>query len=354
MTHANDAIERALVASEQRYRRLFETAQDGILILDALSGSIQDVNPYLCELLGYAAAELVGLKLWEVGAFIDQQKSKQAFSDLQDKRYAHYDDMPLLTKRGQEIAVEFVSNVYSVGDSLVIQCNIRDISDRKRLEHLQAAYDTAVMSGLSGIVNALTSVLEARDPYTAGHTQRVADLCVAIGRELQLDATALEGLRVCALVHDIGKIAIPNELLTKPTMPSVWEMALIRSHVEVGYEVLRTIEFPWPVAQAVRQHHERLDGSGYLLGLEGDAIIAEARILAVADTVEAMTTNRPYRYAQGLDAALAVISAGRQTLFDGAVVDACLSLFQEQGYAFPESALGSRPSQPLPPPATAG
>jgi putative nucleotidyltransferase with HDIG domain len=296
----------------------------------------------------------VGLKLWEIGAFVDKQKSRQAFSDLQEKRYAHYDDMPLLTRQGQLIDVEFVSNVYSVGETQVIQCNIRDISERKRLERLETAYDNAVESGLRGIVNALNLVLEARDPYTAGHTQRVADLCVAIGRELQLDATALEGLRVCALVHDIGKIAIPAELLTKPTLLSVWELALIRSHVEVGYEVLSTIAFPWPVAQAVRQHHERLDGSGYLLGLVGDAIIPEARILAVADTVEAMTTNRPYRYGQGIDAALAVICAGRESLFDGAVVDACLRLFQEKGYAFPESALGHRPAQPAPPPATAG
>lgn len=354
MTHSNDVASRALQESEQRYRRLFETAQDGILIVDALSGSIQEVNPYLRELLGYTATDLVGLKLWEIGAFVDKQKSKQAFIDLQANRYAHYDDMPLVTKQGKTIAVEFVSNVYSVGECQVIQCNIRDISERKRLESLQAAYDNAVMSGLNGIVNALSSVLEARDPYTAGHTQRVADLCMAIGGELQLDATALEGLRVCALVHDIGKIAIPAELLTKPTALSVWELALIRSHVEVGYEVLRTIEFPWPVALAVRQHHERLDGSGYLLGLVGDAIIPEARILAVADTMEAMTTNRPYRFGLGVEAALAVISDGRQTLFDSTVVDACLKLFQEKGYRFPDTAVGRQPNQAGPPPPTAG
>jgi PAS domain S-box-containing protein/putative nucleotidyltransferase with HDIG domain len=337
MTEQQEAATRALVESEQRYRRLFESAQDGILILDAVSGSIVEVNPYLCDLLGYAAADLVGLKLWEIGAFVDKQKSKQAFADLQETRYVHYDDMPLVTRQGKAIAVEFVSNVYPVGDTMVIQCNIRDISERKRLESLQAAYESAVTTGLRGIVNALTAVLEARDPYTAGHTQRVADLCVAIGRELQLDATALEGLRVCALVHDIGKIAIPAELLSKPSVLSVWELALIRSHVEVGYEVLRTIDFPWPVAEAVRQHHERLDGSGYLLGLEGDAIIAEARILAVADTVEAMTTDRPYRFAKGLKAALDLIRTGRNSSFDGAVVDACLTLFEEKGYAFPTS-----------------
>lgn len=159
---------------------------------------------------------------------------------------------------------------------------------------------------------------------------------MAIGRSLRLDATALEGLRVCALVHDIGKIAIPAELLTKPTTLSIWEMALVRSHVEAGYEVLRTIVFPWPVAEAVRQHHERLDGSGYLQGLAGASIIPQALILAVADTVEAMTTDRPYRFARGLEAALAVIEAGKGTLFDAPVVEACLDLFRHRGYAFPD------------------
>lgn len=337
MTKRDDAFKRALVESEQRYRRLFEAAQDGILIIDALTGLILEVNPYLSDLLGYSSDEVVGLRLWEIGAFVDKEKSLLAFVELQDKLYVHYDDMPLLTKLGKSIAVEFVSNVYSVGESRVIQCNIRDISERKRAEALQQDYDNAVMAGLSGIVNALTAVLEARDPYTAGHTLRVAALSDAIGRELQLDASTLEGLRIAALVHDIGKIAIPAELLTKPTALSVWEMALIRSHVEVGYEMLRAIEFPWPVAEAVRQHHERLDGSGYLLGLQGDAIILEARILAVADTVEAMTTNRPYRFAKGLVEALEVVHAGKDTLFDGAVVEACLLLFRDRDYAFPES-----------------
>jgi putative nucleotidyltransferase with HDIG domain len=139
----------------------------------------------------------------------------------------------------------------------------------------------------------------------------VADLAEAIGKELGLDASTMEGLRISALVRDIGKIAIPAELLTKPIALSAWEMALIKSHGEVGYEVLSEIDFPWPVAKAVHQHHERLDGSGYLQGLEGDAIILEASILAVADTVEAMTANRPYRFVNGLVEVLEVISAGK-------------------------------------------
>ncbi len=173
--------------------------------------------------------------------------------------------------------------------------------------------------------------------YTAGHTHRVADLAEAIGRVLGLDASTMEGLRISALVHDIGKIAIPAELLTKPIALSVWEMALIKSHGEVGYEVLSEIDFPWPVAKAVHQIQERLDGSGYLQGLEGDAIILEARILAVADTVEAMTTNRPYSFVNGLVEALEVVSTGKNTLFDGAVVEACLALFREKDYSFPQS-----------------
>lgn len=323
--------------SELRYRRLFEAAQDGILIVDAVTGDILEINPYLCNLLGYSTKEIVGLKLWELGAFADQQKSLQAFETLQEQFYVHYDDIPLITKEGASIAVEFVSNLYSVGEGRVIQCNIRDISDRKRAEALQRALDVAVTTGLQGIVDALATVLESRDPYTSGHSHRVADLSVAIAQTLQLEALSVEGVRVCALVHDIGKVAIPAELLVKPTALSVWEMGLIRSHVEVGYEVLRRIEFPWPVAEAVRQHHERLDGSGYLLGLSGDEVILEARILAVADTVEAMTTNRPYRLSKGLDAALEVVRSGRTTLFDSEVVDACLSLFLNEDYRFPES-----------------
>ena len=209
MTKQEDLVQRALLESEQRYRRLFESAQDGILIIDALTGLILEVNPYLCDLLCYPSAEIVGLKLWEIGALVDKGKSLQAFADLQNNRYVHYDDMPLLTKAGKSIAVEFVSNVYSVGEAMVIQCNIRDISERKRAERLQQDYENAVLAGLSGIVNALTSVLETRDPYTSGHTHRVADLAGAIGRELRLDPSTTEGLRISALVNDIGKIAIP-------------------------------------------------------------------------------------------------------------------------------------------------
>ena len=174
-----------------------------------MTGLILEVNPCLCDLLGYPSAEIVGLKLWEIGAFVDKGKSLQAFSDLQDKLYVHCDDMPLLTKAGKSIAVEFVSNGYSVGEAMMIQCNIRDISERKRAEGLLQDYGNAVLAGLSGIVNALTSVLEARDPYTAGHTHRVVDLAEAIGRGLRLDASTMEGLRISALVHDMGKIAIP-------------------------------------------------------------------------------------------------------------------------------------------------
>ena len=146
-----------------------------------MTGLILEVNPYLCDLLGYPSAEIVGLRLWEIGSLVDKGKSLQAFSDLQDKLYVHYDDMPLLTKAGKSIAVEFVSNVYSVGEAMVIQCNIRDISEQKRAEGLQQDYYNAVLAGLSGIVNALTSLLDARDPYAAGHSHRVADLAEAIG-----------------------------------------------------------------------------------------------------------------------------------------------------------------------------
>ena len=185
------------------------------------------------------------------------------------------------------------------------------------------------------MVVALVSLSEARDPYTVGHQERVADLAAAMALEMGLGDQQIEGIRISGLVHDIGKIAIPSEILTKPTALKKEEMELVRTHVQVGVEVLRPIHFPWPVAEAVLHHHERLDGSGYPQGLQGDAISLGGRLLAVADTVEAMATHRPYRFSQGLEAALATIEAGRGSLYDPAAVDACLRLFRQKGYQLP-------------------
>ena len=181
---------------------------------------------------------------------------------------------------------------------------------------------------LEKAVAALAATVESRDPYTAGHQNRVALLAVSIAQELGLDAETCTGIRLAGLVHDIGKIHVPIEFLTTPAPLSDAEMAVIRTHPEVGYSILKDIPFPWPVAEMVRQHHERFDGSGYPLGLSGNGILLGARILAVADVVEAISSQRPYRPARGVEAAVKALSAGSGTLFDPAVVAACLRLLQ--------------------------
>lgn len=192
-----------------------------------------------------------------------------------------------------------------------------------------------VRRALDGAIEAIGRVTEARDPYTAGHQRRVTELAVALADRLGLDSVRVDAVRASGLLHDIGKLSIPAEILAKPSGLSALEMSLIKVHPESAYEVLRTIEFPWPVADIVLQHHERMDGSGYPRGLRGAAILVEARILAVADVVEAMSSHRPYRAALGIDAALEEIERGRGTLYDAEVVDACLELFRVQAFVFP-------------------
>ena len=638
----NDVALKALRVSESRYRRLFETAQDGILLLNAETAQIEDVNPYLIDMLGYSHAEFLGKKLWEVGSFSDRAESKEMFAELQTKGYVRYDDLPLKTKSGAQIAVEFVSNVYDCEGIKVIQCNIRNISERhadhakiRRHTQLYAALsqcnksivycpsevelflqicraavqfggmkmawvgmiDTATRMVLpiasfgddtgyledikisaeadspfghgptgiairenqpywcqdflndpitvswhehgaragwaasaslplhregavvgaftlySGEANAFdesartlliemamdisfaldnfiresqrkraedwllaaeerfrglveqtiagiyiiqdrklayvnpraaeiidhgsaddligtdplqwvaeadrstveetlrrlfdgevqgasldfgvlrrdgvviqvgahaarathkgrpaiigmlqdisekkraeeeirhyldqlkiafmstvevaTIISEMRDPYTAGHERRVADIAVAIGAELGFDERRQEGLRVAGHLHDIGKITIPSEILSRPGKLSPIEFQLIQGHAQSSYDVLKGVAFPWPVAQVALQHHERMDGSGYPQGLKGEAILLEARIMAVADVVEAMSSHRPYRPGLGIGKAMAEIEHGRGTVYDADVADACLRLFREKGYQLP-------------------
>ena len=187
---------------------------------------------------------------------------------------------------------------------------------------------------LDAVVGTISKMVELRDPYTTGHERRVGDLASSIGASLGFDDERLDGLRIGGYLHDVGKIAMPSSILSKPGRLSDVERALIRAHAEIGFEILSGIEFPWPIAEMARQHHERIDGSGYPRGLRGEDTLLEARILAVADTVEAMTSHRPYRPAVGLALALYEIERGRGVLYDADVVDACLQLFRERRFTF--------------------
>jgi HD-GYP domain-containing protein (c-di-GMP phosphodiesterase class II) len=178
----------------------------------------------------------------------------------------------------------------------------------------------------------MVSAVETRDPYTAGHQTRSADLARAIAIEMGLPQDRIDGIRMAGVIHDIGKLSIPAEILSKPTKLTEIEFSLIKEHSRKGYEILKDVESPWPLADIVYQHHERMNGSGYPRNLKGEEIIMEARILAVADVVESMASHRPYRPALGLNAALDEISRNNGSLFDPEVVEACLRLFNEKGY----------------------
>ncbi len=203
---------------------------------------------------------------------------------------------------------------------------------RNRVERMEGLH--RIQSTMEETIQALASTVEFRDPYTAGHQRRVAQLATEIAREMGLTDDRVTGLYLAAVIHDIGKIRVPVEVLTRPGRLSRTEYEIVMAHVEAGYEIIKSIDFPWPIADIVRQHHERLDGSGYPLGVGGETLLLESRILAVADVVEAISSFRPYRPGLGLDHALGEIEAGRDKLFDGEVVDACLRLFRELNFSF--------------------
>jgi putative nucleotidyltransferase with HDIG domain len=210
----------------------------------------------------------------------------------------------------------------------------KDIVRRESAEaEVQSTLDK-LRSAMGGIVQAMALTVERRDPYTAGHQRRVSDLARGVAAEMALSAHQIDGIRMAGLIHDLGKICVPVEILSKPGQLSEIEHTLIKDHPQVGYEILKEIEFPWPVAQIVLQHHERIDGSGYPAGLCGEDILVEARTLAVADVVEAMASHRPYRPTLGRDMALEEISQNKGVLYDPDVVDACMKLLQEKDFQF--------------------
>ena len=194
---------------------------------------------------------------------------------------------------------------------------------------------------LTGIIEAMAIVVETRDPYTAGHQRRVSELAGAIARDMGRPADIIEGTTIAAGIHDIGKLGVPSELLSKPARLNEIEFQLIKSHSRTGYDILKNIDFPWPIAEIVYQHHEKINGTGYPRGLTGKDILMEAKIITVADVTEAIATHRPYRPELGIDVALKELAVSRGVLFDADVVDTCLKLFKEKEFAFSAAKYGA-------------
>jgi len=235
-------------------------------------------------------------------------------------------------KDGHEIPLEVVTGQLTADRGAVLL--LRDISERVAAEaQLRSSYQK-LQELLEETVNILAMAVEMRDPYTAGHQRRVAALACAIADELKFSARRKDGLRLASIVHDVGKLYVPAEILSKPGVLTETEFNLIKAHPQLGYDLLKKIDFPWPVAEMVLQHHERIDGSGYPQGLEGKEILLESRIMGVADVVEAMASHRPYREAHGISKALEEITTHRGKRYDADVVDACLKVFYERGFEF--------------------
>ena len=219
------------------------------------------------------------------------------------------------------------------------QLEIENTKYRDGLEELVGKRTNALQKAMLGTISTITSVMELRDPYTAGHERRVGNLAVAIAIKMNLTKKEIDCLYVAGYIHDIGKMAVPAEILSKPGKLSKIEFSLIKTHSTAGYEILEKVYLPWPVAEVVNQHHERIDGSGYPLGLKKDEILIEARILAVADVIEAMTAHRPYRAGLGIDVALGEIESKSGTLYDEKVAEAALALFRDDKYEFTDEAM---------------
>ncbi|NOZ08811.1 MAG: response regulator [FCB group bacterium] len=329
-------LEQKLNDSETMFRRITSSAHDGIILITT-EGEISYWNSSAEKMFGITEKNALGRELSSVlqsGAY-----EGDFFTDLKvflrDEEAIFSEDIVEMTGHrsgGEEFPCEItVSKVHFKGqwNGIVV---LRDITERKKAEEeLQAGF-IRLKKSLEGTVSVLATVAEKRDPYTAGHQERVSRLGTAIAREMGLPADQIEGIRVSGVLHDIGKMSVPAEILSKPGRLSKLEYGIIQTHSEVGYEILKGVEFPWPIADIVYQHHERLNGSGYPKGLKGDEILLEARILAVADVVEAMSSHRPYRTALGIDIALKEIRKGRKKLYDPEVVHACLTLFNEKGF----------------------
>ncbi|HNY50792.1 MAG TPA: PAS domain S-box protein [Smithella sp.] len=313
---------------EEKYRNIFENAQEGIY-QSTPEGKFILANQSMARILGYDSPEDLISSINDIArqVYVDYEDRVKFIKTMEDQNVTKNNEVRFYKKDGSIIWVS--RTMHSVrnekGQVLYYEGIVEDITEKKdSVERLRDA--------LGGTVRAIASLVETRDPYTAGHQRQVADLARAIAAELGLSRDRIEGLRVAAIIHDIGKVSVPAEILSKPSKLTKIEFDLIKTHAQAGFDILKDIDFPWPVARIVLEHHERMNGSGYPRHLKGDDILIESRILSVADVVEAMGSHRPYRPALGIEPALEEIEHNKGILYDSAVSDACLKLFREKGY----------------------
>lgn len=320
--------EKELKDSEERLKILFDYAPDAYYISD-LKGNFIDGNIASERVIGYKREKLIGssfLKLKLLSLADTAKAAKLLVKNLRGQPTGP-DEFVLNRKDNSKVTVEISTYPVKIEGRTLILGIARDITERKQAEE-------RLKKTMNATIDTMSNMIEAKDPYTSNHQHRVCQLAIPLAQELGLSKDKVEGIRIASLIHDIGKIGLPTEILSKPTTLTDIEFSLIKGHSQIGYDILKSIDFSYPIAQIVLQHHERLDGSGYPNKLKGDEIILEAKIIGVADIVEAMSSHRPYRPALGVDKALEEISQNRGILYDPEIVDACIRLFKEKGFKF--------------------
>ena len=298
-------------------------------------GQITYVSPSIARILGYTEDEFIDLLNKPPTDILNGEYVLPSPAGLANGRNLPY-EMLIPCKDGSPCWLE-VTEVEirdENGETAAIECIFHNISERKKAElGLQASVEK-LRKALAGTIQAMAFTVETRDAYTAGHQRRVTNLARTIAQEMGMGENEVDGLRMAGVIHDLGKISIPAEILSKPGKLTSLEFSLIKIHPQTGYDILKNIDFQWPIAQIVLQHHERLDGSGYPNGLRGEEIMPEAKILAVSDVVEAMSSHRPYRAKLGIDKALEEITMNRSILYDPDIVDTTVDLFTKKNFQF--------------------
>jgi PAS domain S-box-containing protein len=328
-------VEEKLLQSEEKYRSIVENAQEGIY-QSTPEGRYLTLNHAFAKMLGYESPEELMATITDIAhqLYVNTEDRKKLLQLVEEQGYVRGYKTEFYRKDGNKIWVSI--NMHAVRDDqghlLYYQGIDEDITLEKKIDVERQENIERLRKSLGATINAMAATGETRDPYTAGHQRRVADLARAIATEMNLTGDQIDGIRMASMIHDVGKISIPSEILTKPTQLTDLEFNLIKTHSQSGYNILKDIDFPWPIARIVLEHHERINGSGYPNGLKGEQILLESRILAIADVVEAISSHRPYRPAHGIEVALDEITKNKGSLYDPALVDACLRLFREKKY----------------------
>jgi PAS domain S-box-containing protein/putative nucleotidyltransferase with HDIG domain len=330
--------EEELKIQKNYFKSLFDNSPSAIAILDN-EDRISQVNKSFHELFQYSFDEVKGKNINDLLALECNEQNKDETGFLSQKILKGEISDPekvLRGKNGGLIDVHISGGPISEDGKIIgVFALYNDIRQRKKVEKELKKSFCKLTEFLSGTVAALSETVEKRDPFTAGHQRRVSQLALAIGKQKSFSEDRLNILKIASALHDIGKIHVPAEILNKPIELSEYEMALVRGHAQVGYEILKSVDFPGPVAKIVSQHHERINGSGYPYGLKNKDILLESKILGVADVVEAMSSRRPYRDAHSIGMALDEIQKYQGILYDSEVVAICMRIF-EDGFEFRE------------------